>query len=238
MTGSHLPLVPLALVLRGRSRHVRRARLRRHALAAARRAARLSRVHGDPRRALPCVRRSGLQRRPSLRLSRPAPDLGGVRDVRDGDVRRVTDVGHERRRFLPVHADAPGHADRPRGVGGVGRRGDDLRRRLRGGGHRRGQPVRRRRRPHVERCTPRPPARRDRRPGARCQHHERLHGGTVGREHDPPARSALGDDRCRRRRHRTVCIPRLREPRTDVDHAPRQSRSAARRRSSSPTTSS
>ena len=46
-----------------------------------------------------------VRREPRLRLTRPAPDLDRLRDVRDGDVRRVAHIRHQRCRLLPLHAD-------------------------------------------------------------------------------------------------------------------------------------
>src|SRR2546430_1758245 len=84
----------------------------RHALAAPGRAAGLARVHRDPDRALPHVRRLELRRRARVLVAAPAPDLDRVREIRDRDGRRLADAGREHRGLLPLHADAAGHARR------------------------------------------------------------------------------------------------------------------------------
>ena len=74
-----------------------------------------------PRRAVPRDGQSGLRRRSCLRLAGSAAHVDRVRDVRDGDVRRFAHARREHLGLLPVHADAPRHADRPDGLGGLGR---------------------------------------------------------------------------------------------------------------------
>ena len=148
MTGDRLPLVPLALAFA--AVHAALAVLgfdvMRWLLRG--RAAALARVHAafssrstsatdDPRYAVA----------PRLRLAGPAPHLGRLRDLRDGDVRRVAHARHEHRRLLPLHADAR----RDMRIGLVASALSaaavtDVRRRLRGGGDRRDEPVRRGRR--------------------------------------------------------------------------------------------
>ena len=98
-------------------------------------------------RAVPRHRRPALRRRPRLRLARPAPDLGRLRRRRHADGRLEPDARDERRRLLPLHADAPRRADRPGRLGARRRARRHVHRRLRGGGDRRDEPVRRRRRP-------------------------------------------------------------------------------------------
>ncbi len=111
-----------------------RARLRRHPLAVAHRPPDLARLHGSPGRALHGFGRPALRRQPRLRLPGTAPDVARLREVRDRDVRRLPHARDERGRLLPLHADAARHADRVRRLGARGRRGDDLRGRLRGSG--------------------------------------------------------------------------------------------------------
>ena len=151
MTGHRPAARPARARLRRRARDARRARLRRDAMAPARRAAAVARVHRRSRRPLP--RRPTIPRYAVRRVfdsPGPAPDLGRLRDLRDGDVRRVAHARHERRRLLPLHADAARHADRARRLGPRLRGRDHVRRRLRGGCDRRDEPVRRRRRPDLE----------------------------------------------------------------------------------------
>ena len=123
--------------------------------------------------------------RPRLPLARPALHLGRLRDLRDRDVRRLADARHERRRRLPLHADAARHADRADRLVAAAAVVDDVRRRLRRCGDGRDQPLRRRRRP----------TRRDAVlvlllvaivvQGICGEHHERLHGRPLARELGP-----------------------------------------------------
>ena len=214
----------------GLPRRARRARLRRHALAAARRAARVPRVHGGAGRALRRLRRPEVRRRARVLVARAAPDLDGLRHVRDRDGGCVADPGREHRRLLPLHPDAARHAHRARRLGADRDRGHDLRRRLRGRRDGRDEPVRGRLPADLEHRPARRARGRDRRPGHRRQHHQRLHGRALAREHGSVPR-ALSRDAARRRRGRHARrVPGLRPPRTGLDHAPGQRGRAADRR--------
>ena len=109
------PARPLS---RRRARGARNPRVRRHAVAAEGRAADLARVR--PRSSSCC---SSATDDPDYAVARvfDSPDQQltwtGFADVRDGDVRGVAHARREHLGLLPVHADAPGHAYRPGGIG-------------------------------------------------------------------------------------------------------------------------
>ena len=186
------PARPLS---RRRARGARNPRVRRHAVAAEGRAADLARVHRVLVVLFLGTDDAGLRRRSRLRLAGSAAHVDRVRDLRDGDVRGFAHARREHLGLLPVHADAPGHADRPGGIGGLGRGGDDLRRWLRRSRHGGGEPVHRRCRSRVERRPAGRPDGRDRPPGSGGEHHERLHRRPVAREHRPAAGAARGNAR-------------------------------------------
>ena len=108
--------------------------------------------------------------------------------------------------------------------------GDHVRRRIRGGRDRRAESVHRRRRPDEHRRAARAAARRDRRAGHRCEHHQRLHGGSLARERRAPARPPARDAARRGGGDRALRVPRLHRAGADLDRAPGQRRRAADRR--------
>ena len=129
------------------------------------------------RRPLPRLRRPSLRGRPRVRLAGPAPDVARLRHVRDGDVRCVADAGHERRRLLPLHTDAARHAHRARRL-----RADGAAVTTFVGGY--AAAATGETNPFVavadltssNVAARRSCSLRDRRPGHRRQHHQRLHG--------------------------------------------------------------
>ena len=221
---------PVALALAVVPRHAGGARLRRDALCAPRRAAGLARVHGRPGRALPSTGRS--RGTPSLASStrRTSTSPGSASPPRDRDVRRVADARHERRRLLPLHAEAARHAHRAL-ASALSRRGGDRRssaatRRPRP----EDEPVRRRRRPDLERRAARRAVVAIVVQGL-AANITNVYTAGLSLVNSVPRLGRVRATVARRGcRGRPVGIPGLRQPRPALDHPPGQRGRAADRR--------